>query len=128
MKSGSCHRIAVQPGYPLLLEWVLPPSSPTERRVSSLQPRRLACTRLGSVGRPARRLPLRCKGSNRRRSPADPAVRPALHLGAHAVSPAKTLTLNFLDVLLFSLSPGGRGEGEGAIRYADSAIMLEKLL
>src|SRR3989442_9680899 len=29
-----------------------------------------------------------CSWAFRRRGPADPAVRPALHLGAHAVSPA----------------------------------------
>src|SRR5438128_10167444 len=39
-------------------ERVLSPSSPAERRLSALQPRRLACRRPGSSGRPARRHPL----------------------------------------------------------------------
>src|SRR2546428_682551 len=47
-----------QPGHPLLSEWVLLPSSPAERRLSALQPRRLACRRSGSSGRPARHHPL----------------------------------------------------------------------
>src|SRR2546422_2407776 len=37
---------------------LLSPSSPAERRLSALQPRRLACRRPGSSGRPARRHPL----------------------------------------------------------------------
>ena len=33
-------------GYSLLTGWVLSRSSPAERRLSALQPRRLACSRL----------------------------------------------------------------------------------
>ena len=60
-------------GNPLLKEWVLSPSSPVERHrshppgpqarrdaplpVPALQPRRLACRRLGSSGRPPLRHP-----------------------------------------------------------------------
>src|SRR5205823_1335399 len=53
------------PDAPLLWEWVLSRSSPAERRLSALQPRRLACRRLGSSGRPAPRHPLQlAKGRN----------------------------------------------------------------
>jgi hypothetical protein len=45
-------------GNPLLSEWVLSRSSPAERRLSALQPRRLACRRSGSSVRPAPRHPL----------------------------------------------------------------------
>jgi hypothetical protein len=46
------------PDVPLLREWVLSRSSPAERRLSALQPRRLACGRRGSSVRPAPRHPL----------------------------------------------------------------------
>jgi len=42
----------------MLSEWVLSLSSPAERRLSALQPRRLACRHPGSSGRPAQRHPL----------------------------------------------------------------------
>src|SRR5437899_9842677 len=45
------------------------------------------CSLSGSCPRIAQR-----SWAFRRRSPADPAVRPALHLGAHAVSPARIAT------------------------------------
>src|SRR5947209_5296118 len=40
----------------------------------------------------------------RRRSPADPAVRPALHLGAHAVSPVYLYPLIHLTFEVWSVS------------------------
>src|SRR5207244_3495040 len=46
-----------------------------------------ACPRIAQCSR-GTRCSFLCNGSKRRRSPADPAVRPALHPGAHAVSPA----------------------------------------
>jgi hypothetical protein len=45
-------------GNPLFWEWVLSRNSPAERRLSALQPRRLACRRPGSSVRPAPRHPL----------------------------------------------------------------------
>src|SRR3989454_2019744 len=56
---------------------VLSPSYPDVRRGTR-------CSLSGSCPRIAQR-----SWAFRRRSPADPAVRPALHLGAHAVSPAR---------------------------------------
>src|SRR3989442_2935273 len=55
--TGSISEWCLSPffGHP---EWVLSPSSPAERRLSALQPRRLACRRPGSSGRPARHHPL----------------------------------------------------------------------
>src|SRR6058998_3587861 len=55
---------------------VLSPSSPAEPGTR--------CSLSGSCPRIAQR-----SWAFRRRGPADPAVRPALHLGAHAVSPAR---------------------------------------
>src|SRR5437899_5934314 len=55
---------------------VLSPSSPAEPGTR--------CPLSGSCPRIAQR-----SWAFRRRGPADPAVRPALHLGAHAVSPAR---------------------------------------
>src|SRR5205823_15121645 len=57
-------------------ERVLSPSIPTEPETR--------CSVSGSCPRIAQR-----SWAFRRRSPADPAVRPALHLGAHAVPPAR---------------------------------------
>src|SRR5205823_6983658 len=57
-------------------ERVLSPSIPTEPETR--------CSVSGSCPRTAQR-----SWAFRRRSPADPAVRPALHLGAHAGSPAR---------------------------------------
>src|SRR5205823_7163300 len=61
-------------GYSLLTGWVLSRSSPAERRLSALQPRRLACSRLAHRCAQLRATHSNLKPAERRRSAADSAV------------------------------------------------------
>ena len=62
------------PDAPLLWEWVLSRSSPAERRLSALQPRRLACSRLAHRCAQLRATHSNLKPAERRRSAADSAA------------------------------------------------------
>src|SRR5207244_9636583 len=65
-----------------------------------------------------------CSWAFRRRGPADPAVRPALHPGAHAVSPARNFIATAIVLLLFAVmacSPGGN------VQWEASPVRLHRL-